>query len=527
MSIFVVTNNGLLAAAAATPSGPYIHITGFRLGDNATTAALATDTGLAGTTVYTGAVASYSYYDATTIQVNLEVPSTAGPFNYGEVALDMSYGGGTMFARFSYGVLRTKTASSLTGYSNSLRIKALIRISQGPAVFSFVTGVPQTTLELSGLNVLQTPTDHTDSPMIIVHEANDYQESLLVHKHTGTLWSADNYVKIGTTVVSAAADSTHVTAPLFNNLYMAGSGNNGKYLIQTAGGYMRSVSGLSGTTATLASAMVTSGLPGTTISVYQLALTLFAELNAAIAALPSGFVVRTGDTMTGPLILSADAVASLEAVTKQQMIAADSAAVTSAVALAVPRAGGVTMTGQYNLSANASSAMEPTPLQQVNSLIAAIPAATVPVPLAGGVTMTGQYNLSANAGSAMQPVPLQQLTSAIAAISLSLGTLSTGATAPNGSGYMAFTNGLILQWCSQSSGDTTPGSPGSIGTINFPMTFPNHCLSCHPTLFAGTSDSNVSVALAGGPTTTQAYYQVQEWGASAQAITVCIFAIGY
>ena len=120
-----------------------------------------------------------------------------------------------------------------------------------------------------------------------------------------------------------------------------------------------------------------------------------------------------------------------------------------------------------------------------------------------------------------------QAATAIAASSFSLGSLSTGAVAPNGSGYMAFSNGLILQWCSQYSGDTIQGSPGSTGIINFPLTFPNRCLSCHPTLFANTSEANVSVSLAGGPTTTQAYYQVQEWGSSVQFITVCIFAIGY
>ena len=397
MSVFVVTNLGLAAAAAASPTGPYIRITGFRLGDNASTPATATDTGLVGATVYTGSVSSYSYYDANTIQVNLEVPSTAGPFNYGEVALDMSYGGGTMFARFSYGVLRTKTASSVTGYSNSLRIKALIRISQGPAVFTFATGVPQTTLELSGLNVLQTPADHTDSPVIIVHELNDYQESLLVHRHTGTLWSVDNYVKIGTTVVSAAADNTHLTAPLFSNLYMAGSGNNGKYLIQVVGGYMRSVSGLSGTTATLASSIPTAGLVGTTISVYQLLSTLIADINAAISAVPisAGFVSKNGDTMAGLLILSGNAVAALGAVTKQQL----------------------------DLKANIA-----------NPTLTGVPAA----PTAAPGTNTTQLASTAFVTSAIDAV--------------SLGTLGTGAASPNGNGYMSFRNGLILQWCSQHVG---------------------------------------------------------------------------
>lgn len=320
MAQFIVTNSGLAAASAASPSGPYVHITAFKLGADFATAPLATDINLIGAVVYTGTVASYSYYDATTIQVNLEVPSAAGPFTYGEVGLFLA--DGSMFARFSYGTARQKIASSLSGYSNAIRIKALIRLSQGPSIFSFSPDVVQTVLEVSTMALLQTPQDHPENPVIIVHEPNDYQDSLLVHKHSATLWSPDNYIKLGTTVVSAAADTTHVTAPLFASLLMAGSGNNGKYLLQRTGGYLRSVSALSGSTVTLSSAWDTTGLVGSTISVYQLESTYLADLAASIASSGASKVSKAGDIMTGLLLLSGNAVAALGAVPKQQLDAA-------------------------------------------------------------------------------------------------------------------------------------------------------------------------------------------------------------
>jgi microcystin-dependent protein len=70
-------------------------------------------------------------------------------------------------------------------------------------------------------------------------------------------------------------------------------------------------------------------------------------------------VQKTGSTMTGPLVLAANAVNPLESVPKQQLD------VVSAVAnAALPKAGG-TMTGSLILANNASNALESVPFQQL------------------------------------------------------------------------------------------------------------------------------------------------------------------
>lgn len=283
-SLFLVTNAGNAAAAASSPQGPYVHIVAFKLGSDATTPPQVTDTGLAGTTVYTGGVASYSYFDATTIQVNLEVPSSAGPFDYGEIGVYLP--GDVLFARMSYGALRTKADSLSSGYSNTLHFKVLIRLVQGVSVFNFDDGTDQSVLEAASLQIIQTPNDNPLNPVIIVHEPNDFQQSILLFKHSATLWDIANFTKIGTTVVSSAADSTHLSAPLFSSLYIPVN-NLGKYLIQTAGGYLRTVSGVSGTTATLASSIDTASLVGQTISVYESNAARIGDIAAAFAALPT------------------------------------------------------------------------------------------------------------------------------------------------------------------------------------------------------------------------------------------------
>lgn len=319
MSDFVITTAGLAAASVATPTGPYVEVVSFKLGSDTSTAATIGDTALVGSVVYTGTIASYSYYDSQTIQINMEVPATAGPFNYGEIGIFLT--GGALFARFSYGGTRVKTSSTISGYANTLRIKALLRLSQGPAVFNFASGTPQTILEITDLSLLQTPADHPANPVVIVHEPSDYQDSLMLHKHTATLWTPENYSKVGTTVVSAAPDSTHLTAPLFASMLAAVSGNRGKYIFQTPGGYFRSIVSISGSTALLGSSIATGPLVGQTLAIYELDAVRIAELEAAlVAATTSQFV---------------------------------------------PLAGLVTMTGQYNLSANAASALQPVPLRQL------------------------------------------------------------------------------------------------------------------------------------------------------------------
>ena len=316
---FILTDAGLYAASLATPTGPYIQIVAFKLGDDFATAPLPTNTALVGNTVYNGVPASFSYYDSKTIQINLEVPAEVGPFDYGELGLYLP--GDVLFARFSYGVLRTKQTSISSGYANVLRIKALITLAQGPAVFNINPGTQQTTLEVANFSLVNTPLDNPENPLAIVHEPNNFQESTLLYRTDQTLWNLVNYVKIGTAGITGTSDATHIDSTYFANLYQPVSGSLGKYVIQTAGGYLRTISGISGNRAMLAHPIDTSSLLGQNISVYELDTMLLNELATSISSVKltianldlylglailnnANYAVSTGSTNPPPEIFS-------------------------------------------------------------------------------------------------------------------------------------------------------------------------------------------------------------------------------
>ena len=283
----VMTNAGVYAASNATPTGPYIQIVSFKLGDDYQNPALITDTQLAGNVVYSGVPSSFSYFDANTVQVNLEVPADIGPFDYGELGIYLP--GDVLFARLSYGVLRTKQTAISSGYSNVLRIKALIRLSQGPAVFDILPGLDQDLLELNSLQVVNTPIDHPENPMVLAHEPNDFQESVLLFRNESTMWNLVNYTRIGTAPISGASDATHITSGFFGTLYQPPTGSLGKYLIQTTGGYLRSIETITGNTAELASPLNTLPLIGRNVAVYQLNTSLMADFVTALGNVDKGF----------------------------------------------------------------------------------------------------------------------------------------------------------------------------------------------------------------------------------------------
>lgn len=72
---------------------------------------------------------------------------------------------------------------------------------------------------------------------------------------------------------------------------------------------------------------------------------------------------------------------------------------------------GPNFTGPVTLPANAAAALQATPLQQVNSLIA-----TAVADVLDGATLTGPLVLPGNAASGLQATPLQQVTALLAAL---------------------------------------------------------------------------------------------------------------
>lgn len=279
---FALTDAGILAVSNATPTGPAIKIVAFKLGDKADQPPSHADTDLAGNVVYSGVPSSFSFYDEQTIQLNMEVPATAGPFMYGELGLYLA--NDVLFARYSYGQLQVKTASPTGAIANTLRINALMRIAQGNSGFHILPGTTQTVIELSSLSLLNTPTSYPENPVVIVHEPNDFQESILLYRNESTLWSPANYSRIGTALITAATDVLHLTADYFGTLYLPPN-NLGRFIIQTAGGFMRTITAFTGKVASLAQQMDTAPLVGQLVAVYELNTGAFADLYASVTQL--------------------------------------------------------------------------------------------------------------------------------------------------------------------------------------------------------------------------------------------------
>jgi phage-related tail fiber protein len=117
---FIMTTAGLAAATAATPSGPYVHIVEFRLGSGVGYTPIQADSGLRGTLLYSGVPRSYTMVAGDTGNFICEVPSTAGPFMYGEIGLYLP--GGVLFALASFPQLQQKFNLAADGFPHVLRL---------------------------------------------------------------------------------------------------------------------------------------------------------------------------------------------------------------------------------------------------------------------------------------------------------------------------------------------------------------------------------------------------------------------
>jgi hypothetical protein len=145
----------------------------------------------------------------------------------------------------------------------------------------------------------------------------------------------------------------------------------------------------------------------------------------AASSAASNALLKSGGTMTGPIVLAGDATASLNPASKQQLdgvnttaTAAQSAAATAdskAVAAqatanaAMPKAGG-TFTGAVTLAADATAPLQPVSKQQLD---AAVPSAADAMPKSGG-TFTGPIVLSGDGTVPLNPASKQQLDAVVA-----------------------------------------------------------------------------------------------------------------
>jgi hypothetical protein len=261
---FVITQAGLNAASAATPNGPYIQIVNFKIGSDVGTPASLGDTNIYGTTLYQAAPTSYTFLDADTLDILIEIPPNVGPFDFGEIGLFLP--GNVLFARCSFDQPQQKLQQTLNGVPNSWRVHCLLRLTQAPAVFQVTTSSSRLP-EVADFSLTGSPSTMPNQPnALIVHEQSPGGESPVLVKNTPNNWTIIGYTKIGT-VTPTANTLTTIDAPEFNSQ----DGSTAKrYLIQTTDGFVRAIQSISGSIASLSGPLPSgTNLVGLTTTLYE------------------------------------------------------------------------------------------------------------------------------------------------------------------------------------------------------------------------------------------------------------------
>lgn len=244
---FVMTTAGLAAATAATPSGPYVHIVEFRLGSGVGYTPIQADSGLRGTLLYSGVPRSYTMVAGDTGNFICEVPSTAGPFMYGEIGLYLP--GGVLFALASFPQLQQKFNLAADGFPHVLRFNCLIKLAQGVGVFQATTSNQVDILEVPDTGYISAPDTMAQQPnIVIVHENAGLAGHFMLFKESSNKWTPLQFSYTQSASIAGLQTVSEVTSSSFGSL--DGTTAN-RYAIQTPDGQFRIIASITGNTATL------------------------------------------------------------------------------------------------------------------------------------------------------------------------------------------------------------------------------------------------------------------------------------
>jgi hypothetical protein len=249
--LFLITDAGLAAASVATPTGPYIHITGFEIGSAYGYTPTEEDTGIDGNLLYTGVPTSYEYIGNNTLNIICEIPPDAGPWQFGEVALFLP--GNVMFAKAVFSSPQTKFSSLGTNVVSSYTFNCLLKLQQSVAVFQIDTiGPPPACVDIYQWSDVYPPgiSANPDVPLYLVRELSDRGDSSLLQNTSDAAWtlgstSYNTYSPAGTnneyfTVTNSSTSWIQVAA---SACHPADLGTpNRRFVIQTPDGFYRSVS---------------------------------------------------------------------------------------------------------------------------------------------------------------------------------------------------------------------------------------------------------------------------------------------
>jgi hypothetical protein len=255
--LMLITNAGLAAASTALPQGPYIHIIQFQIGSAYGYTPDVNQTAIDGNILYTGVPSDYVSIGNNTLNIVLEIPPEAGPWEFGEVAIFAADSNNNpyLFAIAVFQSPQTKFSSLGTNVVSSYQLNCLLKLQQSTAIFQIdtITQNPDV-YDIYQWSDVYPPSlsANPDIPSYNVKEPNSRGDGTMLITTTDSIRT---YVKgafeeifafrtdAPFTVANSSSTYVEVTQAQFNALRLPSS--NRSLLVQTHAGFWRSVSSVS------------------------------------------------------------------------------------------------------------------------------------------------------------------------------------------------------------------------------------------------------------------------------------------
>lgn len=466
---FVITTAGMAAASVAGASGPKIDIVAFKLGSGSGYTPAAGDTGLTGSTVFTGVPLSVTPHNGDTTDVLVQLGANDGPFSFGEIGLYMP--GDILFAKMAYPALQAKVSDAINGVGSTWNIHALLKLADAPALFNFTLSNNVTVPIVAGAAVLGPDAMGANINAIFALDLNGAtplsESPILLKRKSATEWVPEDYRDVGNITLSSVT-GVNIASPVFNanTILKNNGGQSCQYLIvNPVGGQLVPVFSASPTAGTATLTRAAAWL--NTTDTYK----LYAYYPPELAPIESPHFLGTPTKEApGSVFLTADVGYN-------------------GYPLRTPGAGAYTVTRADRGYAIVPST--PDPLTFVGGSFVAGDTFVIineSLSLAQPVSSSGTFGWRIN-GSAMGGgtfnIPPATMAVVVFATSnmawVSYTETNGGITGSLGAaGWTTLPNGLILQWDMVVNAGTVISSP-----ITFPIPFPVACFGLQHTYYTG------------------------------------------
>jgi hypothetical protein len=254
--LMLITNVGLAAASTALPQGPYIHIIQFQIGSGYGYTPDVNQTAIQGNLLFTGVPSDYVSIGANTLNIILEIPPEAGPWEFGEVAIFAADSNNNpyLFAIAVFQSPQTKFSSLGTNVVSSYQLNCLLKLQQSTAIFQIDSeNINPDVYDIYQWSDVYPPSLSANPgiPSYNIHEPNSRSDGTMLLTTTTAIRTLvdgayqeifpDAFNDTLWTVANSSSTYVEVTQAQFN-AYRTDYANNRSLLVQTHAGFWRSVS---------------------------------------------------------------------------------------------------------------------------------------------------------------------------------------------------------------------------------------------------------------------------------------------